>query len=312
MRISEAIDGYWLYTERNLSPSTVADYSLTFRRLVAYLDLHNVTDIEHVTPDHINGFLNDLAAKGLARKTQLNAWVALSALWTWAENTLDIPHIIRQRVRMPHVQRNQPDPYTADDVRAFLAAVDYTAPWNGRYAGSRTRRPTALRDRAIILLLLDTGLRASELCALRIDDYDRKSGRMLVRHGKGDKARVVFAGQVARQAVWRYLQDRLRRQGDPARTAPLFATNTGQALDRGQLLHMIRGCAQRAGIKNANVHRFRHTFAITALRNGANALVVQEMLGHVDMKTMRLYVKLAEVDLERAMRSASPADSWHL
>ena len=134
------------------------------------------------------------------------------------------------------------------------------------------------------------------------------------RHGKGDKARVVFAGHATRQAIWRYLQDRMRRSqvSQLHRSKPLFCTSTGQHLDRSQLLHMIRNCAQRAGVAGANVHRFRHTFAVTMLRNGASAFVVQQLLGHEDMATVRVYIKLAEIDLEQAMRAASPADAWRL
>jgi len=75
------------------------------------------------------------------------------------------------------------------------------------------RRPTARRDRAIILTLLDTGLRASELCSLRIGDVDLKSGKVIVRHGvggrsKGGKGRTVFMGKSTCRVVWRYLADR--------------------------------------------------------------------------------------------------------
>lgn len=313
MHLADAIDGYWIANERNLRPGTIADYSATFRRLAAYLAERRVEAIEAVTPDHINAFLNEQAARGLSQKTLLNYWVAISALWTWAEREIDIPHIVR-RVPRPRPRRTQPEPYTADEIRALLDAAEYSAPWVGRYQGARSRRATALRDRAIMLLLLDSGLRASEICALRIDDYDRRTGRAVVRHGKGDKERVVYAGHATRQAIWRYMQDRMRRReiSQIQRSEPLFATNTGQHLDRSQLLHMIRNCAQRAGVDNANVHRFRHTFAVTMLRNGASAFVVQQLLGHEDMSTVRVYIKLAEIDLEQAMRAASPADAWRL
>lgn len=313
MLLADAIDGYWIANERNLRPGTIADYSATFRRLAAYLAARRVDAIEAVTADHINGFLNDQAARGLSQKTILNYWIALSALWTWAEREIDIPHIVR-RVSRPRPRRTQPEPYTADEIRSLLDAAEYSAPWIGRYQGARSRRATALRDRAIMLLLLDSGLRASEICALRLDDYDRRTGRAVVRHGKGDKERVVYAGHATRQAIWRYLQDRMQRSqvSQLQRSAPLFATNTGAHLDRSQLLHMIRNCAQRAGVDGANVHRFRHTFAVTMLRNGASAFVVQQLLGHEDMSTVRVYIKLAEIDLEQAMRAASPADAWRL
>ena len=213
-------------------------------------------------------------------------------------------------------RRVQPQPYTADELRRLLDSADYTAPWSGqRGRNTRTRRATALRDRAMMLVLLDTGMRASEICALRIGDYDRKTGKCIILHGKGDKTRIVYVGQATRQAIWRYIQDRLQRRNSEATlraSEPLFATNSGQPLDRSQLLHMLRSCGARAGVASVNVHRFRHTCAVTMLRNGANALVVQEVLGHVDMATVRLYVKIAEVDLEQAMRLASPVDTWRL
>lgn len=313
MHLSDAIDGYWIANERNLRPGTIADYSATFRRLAAYLAARNIATIQAITADHINAFLNNEAARGLSQKTLLNYWIALSALWTWAEREIDIPHIVR-RVPRPRPRRTQPEPYTADEIRSLLDAAEYSAPWTGRYQGARSRRATALRDRAIMLLLLDTGLRASEICALRLEDYDRRTGRAIVRHGKGDKERVVYAGHATRQAIWRYLQDRMQRRqvSQLGRSEPLFTTGADRSLDRSQLLHMIRNCARRAGVDGANVHRFRHTFAVTMLRNGASAFVVQQLLGHEDMATVRTYIKLAELDLEQAMRAASPADAWRL
>lgn len=315
MLISDALDGYWLANERNLSPNTVRDYTLTFRRLSDHCAAAGVSVFEQITPDTINALLNELARNGLAKKTLLNVWIALSSLWTWAEHAIGTRHIIRS-VPRPRPQRVQPQPYTVDEIKRLLEAADYTAPWTGRRGKqARTRRATGQRDRCIMLLLLDTGMRASELCSLKLADYDRRTGKVIIRHGKGNKARVVYAGQATRQAIWRYIQDRQRRRdGEQALrgSEPLFATNSGQPLDRSQLLHILRGCGQRAAVAQVNVHRFRHTCAVTMLRNGANALVVQEMLGHVDMTTVRLYVKLAEVDLEQAMRLASPVDTWRL
>lgn len=75
---------------------------------------------------------------------------------------------------------------------------------------------------------------------------------------------------------------------------------------------MIVNFAKRAGVKKANVHRFRHTFAVNFLRNGGNILALQDLLGHENMDTIRVYVKLAETDLRTAQRRASPADNWRI
>lgn len=75
---------------------------------------------------------------------------------------------------------------------------------------------------------------------------------------------------------------------------------------------MITATARRAGVSHANVHRFRHTFAITFLRNGGNVLALQKLMGHEKMDTLRVYVELAQMDLQKAQQLASPADRWGL
>jgi len=169
-------------------------------------------------------------------------------------------------------------------------------------------RPTALRDKTIIIILVDTGLRAAELCALLVGDYEQDTGRIIIRHGKGNKKRTVYLGNAGRKYLWRYLVDR----GATKTTEPLFITRKGTALSPGELLNMIVATARRAAVSHANCHRFRHTFAITFLRNGGNVLELQRLLGHEKMDTLQIYVQLAQSDLAHAQAAASPADNWGL
>lgn len=191
----------------------------------------------------------------------------------------------------------------------MLKACDQMRGYDRRWRQNVTaRRATATRDRAILLVLLDTGLRASELTALVYRDYDEKRGRLHVRHGKGDKERVVFLGDTSRMALWRYLA--MREKLTPQ--SPLFATRGETAMDRAGLLHLVQRIGQRAGVEKAHPHRFRHTFAIWFLRNGGNPLELQRILGHEKLETVLVYVRLAEVDIERAAKAASPVDGWKL
>lgn len=318
MRFSDVVDGFWLARRRDLSQSTVTQYTQTFARFDAYLRADGNPEFEQITPNHVRGFLNQLAEGGtMNKKTLANQWVALSSLWTWASAELGGPHVIRGRVPRPQYQREQPEPYTEAEIRHMLDACEYTAEWTGQ-PGVHTRRHTGRRDRAILLLLVDTGLRASELCNLKIRDFDRKTGRIAVHHGKGDKGRNVYPGQAARSALWRYLQERsAARRADSGDATlhphePLFATNTNQHMARDNLLHTIQRIAQRAGVQHANVHKFRHTFAISFLRNGGNIYALQDLLGHSDLETVRTYLKIADRDLRAAMAAASPADAWRL
>jgi integrase/recombinase XerD len=246
----------------------------------------------------------------LSQKTILNHWIALSSFWTWVERDLGLPHIIRGKVNRPRPRRRLSAAYTEAEIRELLAACDRGAGWD-RAHGQRmeVKRPSALRDRALILVLLDTGIRASKLTALKLRDYEPKRGQLIIHHGKGDKKRVVFLGTAVKQGLWRYLVTRPGTKQDD----PLFATREGAVMQRTGLRLLIFRIGTRAGARaDAEVHRFRHTFAVNFLRNGDNLLALQDLLGHEHMDTVRIYAKQAEVDLERQQKGVSPADRWKL
>jgi len=307
MRWEDALEGYWLSKRRNMSEATVTDYSLTFRRFGEWV---GNGEVQKVTAKQVNGFLGHLREDlELSQKTVLNAWIALSSFWTWAEDELRVKHVVRDGVEKPKAKIPPGLPYSEEEVRRLLDAC------TRMYAYARTqqrhvdgRRPTQLRDQAIMLVMLDCGLRVSELCALKIRDYERKQGRLLVAHGKGDKPRVVYLGQAAQRAVWRYLTD--RRANAPGEA--MFASSSGGHINRDGVQRMIERAGQRCGVANAGPHRFRHTFAVNFLRNGGNILALQDLLGHSSMEMVRRYARLAEVDLAAAQKRASPADNWGL
>lgn len=308
MQLTYALEGYWLSRRRELSPHTIADYEVTFKRLVEFFGAER--EFESLKAADIDRFLNDLRSRlGLGAKTIRNAWTALSSLWTWAEAREDVRHALRGKVQRPQYRRPQIEPYTAEEVRGILKACEIMAAWDNRHnrhvAGGR---PTAVRDRAMILMMVDCGLRVSELCDLKIRDYVAKRGQVTILHGKGDKQRTVTIAATARQALWRYLKTRPEAQPDE----PLFVSRTGQRMDRSGVRAIVKRAGDRAGIKHAGPHKFRHTFAINFLRNGGRELALQDILGHEKLDTVRIYVRLAATDLEREQMSASPADRWGL
>ena len=216
---------------------------------------------------------------------------------------------LMRMVSRPRPRRRQSAAYTEAEIRNLLVACEKGAGWDPVHSQRlEVKRPTALRDHAIILVLLDTGIRASELTALKMRDYEPKRGQLIIHHGKGDKKRVVFLGTAAKQGVWHYLATRAGAKQDD----PLFATREGTPMQRTGLRLLIFRIGTRAGVPDAGVHRFRHTFAINFLRNGGNLLALQDLLGHERMDTVKIYAKQAEVDLERQQKSASPADRWKL
>lgn len=307
MRLSEVIEGYWLAKQLDLSETTIPGYARVFDRLVSFLGDPEFTK---VTSTDIRRYLVHISEEyGLAKRTVHDAWVPLSSLWTWAETELQTPHIIRGKVKQPGYTRRVIDALTADDVRALLIAAQKGKTYTTRKGKRVTpKRRTAHRDRAIILTLLDAGLRASELCALTIDDYDAKRGRLHVRHGKGDKGRFVVIGSRCQRAIWHYLE--LKRH-DAKPHEPLFSTRNGTHLDRTQLRWVLVTLGEQAGVQNSYPHRFRHTFAINFLRNGGNMLTLKELLGHESLFMVEIYARIVEADIDAA-RTHSPADNWRL
>lgn len=308
MRWGDALEGYWLENDRRLSRKTVTNYSWAFRRFGAFVGMEH--DVFLITPDVIRRFLNSLEAEGLAGKSQANIWVALSAFFTWAERepALRMPHPIRGVVARPRVKKPLIVPYTRTEVRALLQACERGAAWQTRNGFEvQSRRATARRDATILTVLVDTGLRASELCRARVDDYDARTGRLQVL-GKGAKERAVFLSKAARKRVWAYMATRAGADG----AEPLFASRNGQALTAPNLLKLLKRVAARADVAGATLHRFRHTFAINYLRNGGSVLALQRMMGHEKVDTLNIYVKLAEHDLADAQARHGPASVWGL
>lgn len=205
-----------------------------------------------------------------------------------------------KNVKAPRVPNDQIQPLNEEQIQALLDVA------------RRGRNPE--RDVALILLLLDTGMRVSELCALTVADFDRGTGELTVI-GKGNKRRTTYMGQTARRALWRYIESD-RRQA--AANEPLFVATGGYKVGAGlarsgvgQILHKAGVRASLAGIR-CSPHTLRHSFAIAFLRGGGNVLELQQLLGHEDLTMVRRYVALAETDLAQAHRAASPADRMKL
>ena len=262
------------------------------------------------TPRRINGN-ND---QKLSSKTIRNIWISLSAFFTWASQEFDFTSPMKG-VPAPKFTQAQVDVYTKEEIEALLKACEYCREAQTDQRRKFTmRRPTARRDRAIILTLLDTGLRASELCSLRIGDVDLKSGKVIVRHGvgggsKGGKGRIVYMGKSTRRAVWRYLAD--REDGNEPE-APLFLGKSYRPMNKDGLRLVITALGKKANVSKCHPHKFRHTFAITYLRSGGDLFTLKSLLGHSTLEMVEHYARIAEVDIEQAHQRASPADNWRL
>lgn len=187
-------------------------------------------------------------------------------------------------------------PYTNKEIKNMLAVCDYDFRHNAQFLASR--------NKAIILVFVDTGLRVSELGGMMLDDIDRDRGRIHVV-GKGAKERVIRIGATAQKALWKYLVHR-----PDNRFKEVWLTEEEKPMKTLSVQIMIRRIKERAGIQgDGSCHRFRHTFAINFLRMDRNPFNLQYLLGHSDLRMVKHYVAaLGMEDALKAHESASPAD----
>ena len=308
--LSQAIEGYELAAyARRLSKRTLADYGNTFRKLFLYLG--EDPPIGEITRGQLQGFL--AAQDSVGAKTLLNYHTGLSALWRWAAGEGLVDRNMVREIEPPRPELRAIEPYSEGDVQAMLQALArsrrYKRPRDGSPTNHGIDEVVTARNRAIVLLLLDSGLRASELCGLRMADVDLRNRKLKVL-GKGSKERILRFSATTGTALWRYLASKEKDGKVPGR--PLFTTIEDRPLTRDNLYHTMQRIGERAGVAMANVHRFRHTFAIQYLRNGGNPYALQMGLGHSTMEMTKRYLAIAQADLETDHRVASPVANWRL
>jgi len=165
---------------------------------------------------------------------------------------------------------------------------------------------TGYRDYCVMLLLLDTGIRLSELCGLKIDDVDLTGGYLKVL-GKGCKERLVPLGLKAIRALLKY---KVKFCSESDGRDSFFVTRDGTALKPRQVEARIVKYRKMAMIKSVRVspHTFRATSAVLYLRNGGDTFTLQRKLGHSTLEMTRRYSALADTDIKTAHLRYSPAD----
>jgi site-specific recombinase XerD len=306
LKLSQVITGYLINTHaRQLSSHTISDYKNILKKFSTFLEKDYL--ITEITSTHIGLFLG--GQPGLKKKTILNYHTGLSALWNWAVEEGIVEENVVRHIKPPKPEKRVITPYTYEEIKLMLASLERTRQY--------TRPGQCLQDRAvldperaraIILFLLDTGVRAEELCNIKIGNVDKRQMRVKV-FGKGAKDRYVSFSTKTQQALWRYLATRPDAQDHDY----LFHSKgpSGQ-LDRSRLLKMLIAIGQRAGVKGVNVHRFRHSFAIQYLRNRGDVYTLQRLLGHSTLDMVKRYLEIAQSDVEDAHKTASPVANWNL
>ena len=185
----------------------------------------------------------------------------------------------------PNKRRIVPEVLTEDERGALLKQPS-------------KRAPTGLRNLTMMRMMLDTGLRVSEVLSLRVSEVDWMSGKVTVKQGKGRKDRILWLNEDALGQL------RAWRERRPVATELLFTTLAGKRVRDNYLWAMVKRYAGKAGIdKNVHPHTLRHTFATDLYRETKNIRLVQKALGHADLSTTMIYTHIVDEELEDALRT---------
>ena len=276
-------DTLWL--EAGLAKNTLASYRADLAQFSIWLGLRNKS-LAQVEPVDLHDYLRDFSRRAKAT-SQRRLIASLRRLYRHLLAVGEIKADPTLNIEPPPRPERFPRTLSEAQVEALLAAPDIDT-------------PLGLRDRAMLEVLYATGLRVSELVALKLFEVGMNEGVVRV-FGKGSKERLVPLGQVALEWLDRYLRE-ARPQllaGKPCDA--VFVTRRAAGLSRQMFWHLIKRYALQAGIDPARIspHTLRHAFATHLINHGADLRVVQLLLGHADISTTQVYTHVARERLKQ-------------
>ncbi len=285
----------YLEIEKGRSLKTIENYGRYLERFWKFSKIGNPDEIDDESVRKYRLYLN---RENLKKKTQNFYLIALRVFLKYLAKR-GIEAMPPERIELAKIGERELDLISEDELERLLSGP--ASPSQGGPKGNSLKE---LRDKAILELLFSTGLRVSELCSLDRDDIDLKKAEFSIR-GKGDKIRLVFVSNTAKEVLKKYLDKR----GDveealfiPLRTDLKKKPEDGPRENRltpRSIERLVRFYAIKAGIsKKATPHVLRHCFATDLLESGADLRSVQVLLGHSNITTTQIYTHITNRQLK--------------
>jgi len=280
-----------LRVERGLSPNTVAAYRRDLDQFRNFLEEEKLS-LKDVTVQDLQAWVFALHERGYVRSTLQRKVSAVRRFFHYlvVEGVLSAnPAALLEPMKMP---KRLPEVLREEEIQRVL---DRWVP----------ATPVEIRNKALVEVLYGSGMRVSELVALRIRDVDLREGIARV-FGKGRKERIVPLSPKALEALQRYLAVRMRLS---PKTDHIFVSRTGRPLTRQRVWEILREVFRTLGDREGVYpHLLRHSFATHLLSRGADLRVIQELLGHARLATTQVYTHLSLDQVKQAFHRAHPRE----
>lgn len=265
--------------------ATLRDISLaSAREFIAQLQARQTRYAHHPLAPEREGGLSPQTVHGYVR--------CLKVFTAWLTDEGFLPQNVLLKLRRPKVPETMIEVLSDKEIASIFESISPNCP-----LGSRMH--------TIFMLLLDTGIRAEELCTLTLENTNLDQNYIKVL-GKGNKERKVNFGANTKKALLRYLT--LYRPVSEEKT--LFLTNEGHPMTYSALAHIIKRIGRRTGVERLHTHLFRHTFAVRFLCNGGDLITLKTLLGHVDVSITQIYLKLTQQNIAEVYSRNSPMDRF--
>lgn len=258
-----------------LSDNTILSYQRDLRQLERYLERERgIRNFDEVSADHLKEYFQILGREKKASSVS-RCMSTVRALYRYMTKMHMVKADITEQLRTPKQDREIPEALNAEEIRLLVEQP----------SGDKPRQQ---RDRAILELLYATGIRVSELIALRVSDVNLKLGFLHCR--EGDRERVIPFGNHARAALLQYLDQGRETLLSDARCDILFVNYSGMPMSRQGVWKLVRRYGEQAGIqKEVTPHSLRYAFSVHLIENGADLRSVQEMMGYTDITAIQVH-----------------------
>lgn len=288
--ITEYIE--YLHSSRNKAENTTASYRRDLMKLADYLNGQGINEWRRVTETDLTSYVLALQKEGKAGTTISRYIVSMKAFFEYLFRRGIVMGEPAATLKAPHVDKKLPEIISMDEAVRLLTAPEGDT-------------PKELRDRAMLELLYATGIKVSELIALRLSDVNLQMGYISCSMSARD--RIVPFGNQAKQALMRYLKDgRDKLVGDPENQL-LFTNIKGEPMSRQGFWKLIKAYGRKAGIEgDITPYTLRHSFAAHMIENGADLRSVSEMLGHTDISATQVYAVFSNSRLREVYSKAHP------
>jgi len=293
----EMIDTYLTYLRdvRRMADNTLESYARDLGQLAAFAEKQGTT-IEAIDRRDLETFIRAQMAEGHAPRSVARLVACVRGFYKFTTVERKLARNPADDLRSPRAWAALPNFLSLEEVDRLLEQPDIAT-------------PRGLRDKALIEVLYATGLRVSELIALRAGDLNLDDG-YLTCIGKGDKQRMVPIGQTAVEWVRRYIRDG-RQSLLRKKTSPWLFVNArdGGPLSRVGFWKVLKAYGTSAGISRPlSPHVLRHSFATHLLDRGADLRMIQLMLGHADLSTTQIYTHVLEARLRTVYDKFHPRE----